>query len=439
MGARRPPNANVDTRRPAKASVDARRPRVRGGAPGLRFERLGGVHDDHADRSHGADLEQLPRRGAGRDRSGRRQGLPGVRDRQDRRRGKRTPEGLKRPGAGGRSRRPAGGAPGTEEPAAQPDRERARDARRAHARRDRTGRRDRAGKRARSSTPRGCGWARSRCRCRAPTGTPRPSSGLLHAQVVVRSGAPGAEGDAAQPAPELTPGEREVSWAGASYRVDTFAGEAFPNRPASIALLLPSTADRSGVHGRTAPARRQAQAQTRWARWPNGCTTPSTKAAKRNCSCATWSARAPSAKRCSRATRRRREQRSSASSAATCTSCACAWIRAGTAAGGRGRPSRAGPDPRRDPQRQRPRGGPLRDGDPGRPRLSDPLAGVHRRAGADARGDAPGDGHPEPRPGHASPTAAGWSTAASTYQAYSFEAEAFPSGALRISLLYPAS
>ena len=88
VGARRPANANVDTRRPAKASVDARRPRVRGGAPGLRLERLGGVHDDHAYRSHGADLEQLPRRGAGRDRSGRRQGLPGVRDRQDRRRGK---------------------------------------------------------------------------------------------------------------------------------------------------------------------------------------------------------------------------------------------------------------------------------------------------------------------------------------------------------------
>ena len=52
-----------------------------------------------------------------------------------------------------------------------------------------------------------------------------------------------------------------MSWAGTSYRVDTFAGEAFPNRPASIALLLPSTAIAAVCTGHGASAA-QAQADT---------------------------------------------------------------------------------------------------------------------------------------------------------------------------------
>ncbi len=64
-------------------------------------------------------------------------------------------------------------------------------------------------------------------------------SGLLHAQVIVRSG--GRQLTATlHPAPKLTPGERELSDGEDSYRVDTFAARAFPDRPASITLLTPS-------------------------------------------------------------------------------------------------------------------------------------------------------------------------------------------------------
>lgn len=65
-------------------------------------------------------------------------------------------------------------------------------------------------------------------------------SGLLHAQVIVRSG--GRQLIATvHPAPKLKPGERQLSYDGEQYRVDTFAARAFPERPASIVLLAPST------------------------------------------------------------------------------------------------------------------------------------------------------------------------------------------------------
>jgi hypothetical protein len=85
-------------------------------------------------------------------------------------------------------------------------------------------------------------------------------SGLLHAQVLVRSGGRVLKATL-HPAPKLTPGEREVSYAGTSYRVDTFAGEAFPDRPASITLLLPSTAIAAVCTGHGTSAA-QAQADT---------------------------------------------------------------------------------------------------------------------------------------------------------------------------------
>jgi hypothetical protein len=85
-------------------------------------------------------------------------------------------------------------------------------------------------------------------------------SGLLHAQVLVRSGARVLKATL-YPAPKLTPGEREVSYGGMSYRVDTFTGEAFPNRPLSIALLVPSTSIAAVCTGRGTSAA-QAQAET---------------------------------------------------------------------------------------------------------------------------------------------------------------------------------
>jgi hypothetical protein len=85
-------------------------------------------------------------------------------------------------------------------------------------------------------------------------------SGLLHAQVLMRSGARELKATL-HPAPRLTPGEREVSYEGVGYRVDTFAAEAFPDRPLSITLLVPSTAIAAVCAGRGAtPA--QAQADT---------------------------------------------------------------------------------------------------------------------------------------------------------------------------------
>lgn len=64
-------------------------------------------------------------------------------------------------------------------------------------------------------------------------------AGLLAARVVMRSGrrllAATLRG-----APALAPGQREVQHAGVGYRVDEFAGDAFPDRPLSIALLAPT-------------------------------------------------------------------------------------------------------------------------------------------------------------------------------------------------------
>ncbi len=85
-------------------------------------------------------------------------------------------------------------------------------------------------------------------------------SGLLHAQVLMRSG--GRELKATlHPAPKLTPGELELSYDGVSYRVDTFAAVAFPDRPLSISLLAPSTAI-AAVCARRGASPAQAQADT---------------------------------------------------------------------------------------------------------------------------------------------------------------------------------
>jgi hypothetical protein len=85
-------------------------------------------------------------------------------------------------------------------------------------------------------------------------------SGLLHAQVVVRSG--GRQLTATvHPAPRLAPGKHELSYRGASYRVNTFAASAFPDRPASITLLAPSAAVAAVCAKRGATAA-QAQADT---------------------------------------------------------------------------------------------------------------------------------------------------------------------------------
>jgi hypothetical protein len=84
--------------------------------------------------------------------------------------------------------------------------------------------------------------------------------GLIHAQVLMRSG--GRELKATlHPAPKLARGEREVSYGGVGYRVDTFAAEAFPDRPLSVSLLAPSTAIAAVCAKRDAGAA-QAQADT---------------------------------------------------------------------------------------------------------------------------------------------------------------------------------
>ncbi|HEY3827596.1 MAG TPA: hypothetical protein VGL57_00220 [Solirubrobacteraceae bacterium] len=65
--------------------------------------------------------------------------------------------------------------------------------------------------------------------------------GLTASQVVVRSGARTLN-STLRPAPgALRKGQQAVSYKGVSYRVDTFAGEAFPGRPMSISLLVPSS------------------------------------------------------------------------------------------------------------------------------------------------------------------------------------------------------
>ncbi|MFI5005286.1 MAG: hypothetical protein ACHQE6_09760 [Solirubrobacterales bacterium] len=85
-------------------------------------------------------------------------------------------------------------------------------------------------------------------------------SGLLHAQVVVRSGGRTLT-STLHPAPRLVPGKREVSYLGVSYRVDTFAGGAFPDRQMSISLLAPSASIAAVCAGHGASAA-QAQADT---------------------------------------------------------------------------------------------------------------------------------------------------------------------------------
>jgi hypothetical protein len=76
-------------------------------------------------------------------------------------------------------------------------------------------------------------------------GYAQTTSGLTATQVLVRS-----EGRVLRSTLRLTPdalralrkSPREVSLAGVGYRVDTFTGRAFPNRPMSISLLVPSSA-----------------------------------------------------------------------------------------------------------------------------------------------------------------------------------------------------
>ncbi len=85
-------------------------------------------------------------------------------------------------------------------------------------------------------------------------------SGLLHAQVIVRSG--GRQLIATvHPAPKLAPGEHQLSYDGEQYRVDTFAARAFPERPASVALLAPS-ASVAAVCAKRGATSAQAQATT---------------------------------------------------------------------------------------------------------------------------------------------------------------------------------
>jgi hypothetical protein len=73
-------------------------------------------------------------------------------------------------------------------------------------------------------------------------GYAQTTSGLTAAQVLMRS-----EGRTLRSTLRLAPSAlrrdpREVSIAGVKYRVDTFAGYAFPDRPLSISLLVPSSA-----------------------------------------------------------------------------------------------------------------------------------------------------------------------------------------------------
>lgn len=63
-------------------------------------------------------------------------------------------------------------------------------------------------------------------------------SGLTAAEVVVRDGT-GVLHSTLTPTPGLGAGRRETSYGGVAYRVDTFAGEAFPEGPLRISLLVP--------------------------------------------------------------------------------------------------------------------------------------------------------------------------------------------------------
>jgi hypothetical protein len=71
-------------------------------------------------------------------------------------------------------------------------------------------------------------------------GYAQTTSGLTATRVLVRSGRRVLR-STLQPAPgALRRDQRELSYGGVSYRVDTFAGRAFPDRPLSISLLVPS-------------------------------------------------------------------------------------------------------------------------------------------------------------------------------------------------------
>jgi hypothetical protein len=84
--------------------------------------------------------------------------------------------------------------------------------------------------------------------------------GLLHAEVVARSGARQLT-TTLHPTPKLVPGTSVVNYRGVSYRVDTFAAEAFPDRPLRISLLAPSAAIAT-VCARHGASAAQAQADT---------------------------------------------------------------------------------------------------------------------------------------------------------------------------------
>lgn len=88
-------------------------------------------------------------------------------------------------------------------------------------------------------------------------------SGLLAAQVVARSGRRQLAATL-HPAPKLAKGQGEVSSRGVSYRVDTFTGNEFPDRPLSISLLVPtsSIATACARRGAAAPSAAEAQAAT---------------------------------------------------------------------------------------------------------------------------------------------------------------------------------
>lgn len=63
-------------------------------------------------------------------------------------------------------------------------------------------------------------------------------SSLTATQVVV-SDRTGVLESTVTPVPRLRPGQRDLSYRGVAYRVDTFAGETFPRGPLRISLLVP--------------------------------------------------------------------------------------------------------------------------------------------------------------------------------------------------------
>jgi hypothetical protein len=89
-------------------------------------------------------------------------------------------------------------------------------------------------------------------------------SGLTATQVMVRSGARLLR-STLSPAPALSGRRREVSYHGVSYRIDTFSGRAFPSGPLSVSLLVPA-ASIAAVCARGAQTPRDA-AQARADTW----------------------------------------------------------------------------------------------------------------------------------------------------------------------------